>query len=218
VSRDGLVEALWAGCAPRSAVNTMQDYVLRVRRSLQVTGLRIVTGPGGYRLDAAPGSVDAGLAERLVTRGRAALAAGDRVAGGEALRSALGLWRGPSFGEFADRVGESAPRRAARVRPGGLCPAGRPWPAWWLADPSGGHVRRHDARRRRRCRCRQTPAGSAALPELRALAHLGRSLPCACPHGRRSGKVERTGASRGDRLVMAGVGHRLVVVLATRRG
>jgi len=103
VSRDGLVEALWAGCAPRSAVNAVQNYVLRVRRSLQVTGLRIVTGPGGYRLDAAPGSVDAGLAERLIARGRAALAAGDRVAGAEALRSALGLWRGPSFGEFADR-------------------------------------------------------------------------------------------------------------------
>ena len=61
----------------------------------------IVTRQPGYQLQATPGSVDAREFEQLVREGTARIAAGDRVAGVAALRSALRLWRGPALSDFA---------------------------------------------------------------------------------------------------------------------
>lgn len=105
VSRDSLVEALWDGVSPRSAVGALQNYVLRLRRVLEsIDGLRIVTEPGGYRLQARPEVVDARLAEQLIADGRAATVDGDAAGAVRLLRAALALWRGPSLVEFADRA------------------------------------------------------------------------------------------------------------------
>ena len=104
VSAGCLVDALWADDPPRTAAKTLQNYVLRVRRALtRAGGPAIVTLPDGYCLRAAPGMVDAILAESLIGEGRRKMAGGDPAGAASLLRRALGLWRGPALGEFADR-------------------------------------------------------------------------------------------------------------------
>jgi DNA-binding SARP family transcriptional activator len=104
VSAASLVDALWGDDPPRTAAKTLQNYVLRVRRALaRAGGLAVVTLADGYCLRAGPGAVDAVLAEGLVGEGRGKMAAGDPAAAAGLLRRALGLWRGPALGEFADR-------------------------------------------------------------------------------------------------------------------
>src|SRR5208282_3843030 len=104
VSAACLVDALWGDDPPRTAVKTLQNYVLRVRRALaRAGGLAIVTLPAGYCLRSAPGVVDAVLAESLIGEGRRGMAGGDPAAAARLLRRALDLWRGPALGEFADR-------------------------------------------------------------------------------------------------------------------
>jgi DNA-binding SARP family transcriptional activator len=106
VSAAALVDALWGDRPPRTAAKTLQNYVLRVRRALGSTGggdLGIVTLPAGYCLRAAPGMVDAGLAESLIGAGRQGMAGGDPATAVRLLRQALDLWRGPALAEFAGR-------------------------------------------------------------------------------------------------------------------
>ncbi len=104
VSTGCLVDALWADDPPRTAAKTLQNYVLRVRRALtRAGGPAIVTLPDGYCLRAAPGAVDAILAESLIGEGRRTMAGGDPAGAARLLRRALGLWRGPALAEFADR-------------------------------------------------------------------------------------------------------------------
>ncbi|HYX62371.1 MAG TPA: BTAD domain-containing putative transcriptional regulator, partial [Streptosporangiaceae bacterium] len=104
VSTSGLVDALWADDPPRTAGKTLQNYVLRVRRALaRAGGPAIVTLPDGYCLQAAPGVVDAALAESLIGQARQEMAGGDPAGAARLLRRALALWRGPALGEFADR-------------------------------------------------------------------------------------------------------------------
>ncbi|WP_156066873.1 AfsR/SARP family transcriptional regulator [Pseudonocardia halophobica] len=101
VGRDRLVEVLWPDRVPAGAVNAVQNYVLRLRRTLEPTALRIVRAAGGYRLEVPAPRVDAEVAERLVQEGRAAMACGEPARGEAALRTAVGLWRGPVLGEYA---------------------------------------------------------------------------------------------------------------------
>jgi DNA-binding SARP family transcriptional activator len=106
VSAAALVDALWGDRPPRTAAKTLQNYVLRVRRALGSTGdgeLGIVTLPAGYCLRAAPGMVDAELAESLIGAGRQGMAEGDPAGAVRLLRQALDLWRGPALAEFAGR-------------------------------------------------------------------------------------------------------------------
>jgi DNA-binding SARP family transcriptional activator len=101
VSAASLVDALWGDDPPRTAAKTLQNYVLRVRRAMAGgVGLSILTQPSGYCLRAPPETVDARLAESLITAGRRDP---DPAAAARRLRQALDLWRGSALQEFADR-------------------------------------------------------------------------------------------------------------------
>lgn len=102
VTVPALVEELWGMRPPRSALTTLQTYILQLRRRIGATlhaeGSSakdvLVTSYGGYLLDVDPEQVDAQHYERLAADGARALEMGDYVNGSKLLRSALGLWRG----------------------------------------------------------------------------------------------------------------------------
>ena len=102
VAEDCLVDALWDGMPPRTAAKTLQNYVMRVRRRLEgVGGAAIMTRPPGYVLD---GSLtDVRLVETLVAEGRRSAGRGDHGTAIARFDEALGLWRGATLAEFADR-------------------------------------------------------------------------------------------------------------------
>jgi len=101
VSAGALVDALWGDDPPRTAGKTLQNYVLRLRRTMAgvagEAGPSIATQPSGYCLRAPPGLVDAKLAESLIGEGRKELAGGDPATAARLLRRAVGLWRGPAL-------------------------------------------------------------------------------------------------------------------------
>ncbi len=99
VTSAALVDALWGDEPPASAVNVVQTYVARLRRTLGRDALLTVSA--GYRLVGA--DVDAVRFERDVA------AAVER----SALRRALDLWRGPVLPECAGIPGIAT--RAARL-------------------------------------------------------------------------------------------------------
>lgn len=88
VSADRLIDQLWSGRPPRTAVNTLQYYVSQLRKALGTE--RIVTRPPGYLIRVEAGELDLERFERLVEHG-----------GGERLREALSLWRGPALADVA---------------------------------------------------------------------------------------------------------------------
>ncbi len=78
------------GDPPRTATKTLQNYVLRVRRTLaQAKVATIATQPDGYCLRAASDATDAGLAESLIAAGRREMAGGDPAAAARLLGQAL---------------------------------------------------------------------------------------------------------------------------------
>jgi DNA-binding SARP family transcriptional activator len=97
VSTDRLVDAVWGVQPPRRAVNTMQAYVMRLRRLLGDDA--VVTRGRGYELVAGRDDIDAMVFERLVAAGRRDLEQGRPEAGVPRLARALALWRGPVFAD-----------------------------------------------------------------------------------------------------------------------
>ncbi len=97
VSIDRLIEALWANKPPKSAKATVQALVSRLRMLLR-PGFAVTLEPAGYRLSVEDGGIDADRFKALVEES-ATRTGHDRVA---LLGTALELWSGPSFGEFAD--------------------------------------------------------------------------------------------------------------------
>ncbi len=87
VSTDRLIDELWGGEPPRSALNTIQYYVSQLRKLLGAE--RIVTRPPGYAIRIERGELDLERFELLVERGSA-----------EELHEALALWRGPPLADF----------------------------------------------------------------------------------------------------------------------
>ncbi|HZZ45888.1 MAG TPA: BTAD domain-containing putative transcriptional regulator, partial [Pseudonocardia sp.] len=101
VSRDQLIEDLWAGSPPSTGLGVLQNYVSQLRKAIG-PGLLATRGQG-YALDIAPDALDAVRFERLVQQARAARAAGDPDNAAAHLGRARALWRGPAL---ADVVGE----------------------------------------------------------------------------------------------------------------
>lgn len=102
VSVDRLVEELWDGQAPATAVNLVQGYVGDLRRGLDDRdGVLLRTQPPGYELVLPDGEVDLQRFEALTHQGRKALADGDSQGASDLLVEAQQLWRGKPFADVA---------------------------------------------------------------------------------------------------------------------
>ncbi len=102
VPADTLVDALWGDQLPHNAGNALQATVSRLRRDLEdasTGGSPIGTRPPGYVLEIEPDALDLWRFERLVSGGRARLAAGDPGGARTLLSEAFGLWRGAALAD-----------------------------------------------------------------------------------------------------------------------
>jgi DNA-binding SARP family transcriptional activator len=98
VPSERLLVELWGQDAPPSAANALQVAVSRLRRTLPPG--RLVTRAPGYLFRASPDELDLARFERLLARGRQALADGAAAEATRSLRQALSLWRGPALADF----------------------------------------------------------------------------------------------------------------------
>jgi DNA-binding SARP family transcriptional activator len=104
VSVDRLVDDVWNGRPPETAVHAIQVYVSQLRNLLgdgSSERSRIATRAPGYVLSVGPDEFDLHRLERLLAGGREALSRGDATSAAATFREALGLWRGPSLADFA---------------------------------------------------------------------------------------------------------------------
>lgn len=108
VGVDMIVEELWAGSPPRSAIASLQAYVANLRRVLE-PGRAPRTAPSvlrtyerGYLLERRVVEVDVDAFSRRAVAGWQALDAGDPQVAVHEFESALGLWRGRAYAEVAD--------------------------------------------------------------------------------------------------------------------
>lgn len=110
VTHDSLMNEIWGDDSPRSALGTLQTYVLHIRKLIRTAVADHAAGPRedlsmdilatrhtGYLLHVDRETIDAVRYDRLAASGRAAGTAGDWVRAEQLLGSALGLWRGPAL-------------------------------------------------------------------------------------------------------------------------
>ncbi|WP_431044313.1 AfsR/SARP family transcriptional regulator [Streptomyces sp. P1-3] len=117
-----LMEEIWGADMPRSALTTLQTYILQLRRRLaaaygpqapQASKAVLATRYGGYLLEAEPGAVDVHEYDRLVAAGNDALDAGDDGEASLLFSEALAVWRGPALVDV--RVGPILEIEVARL-------------------------------------------------------------------------------------------------------
>jgi DNA-binding SARP family transcriptional activator len=106
VSRDRLIEDLWAGDPPETAATALHGYVSQLRKVLEPQARAgehrlLVTQAPGYVLRIDPERLDLARFERLVREGKQELVDGEPHGAATALAEALALWRGPPLSEFA---------------------------------------------------------------------------------------------------------------------
>jgi hypothetical protein len=106
VHRGAIVEALWDGHPPDSAVKMVQAYVGRLRRQLDPgrppqdrDGVLISAGTR-YRLHAGVAQLDLISFEQLVGHAQAERRRGDLAAACEGYAQALSLWRGEPLADL----------------------------------------------------------------------------------------------------------------------
>jgi DNA-binding SARP family transcriptional activator len=98
VATDRLIEELWDGDEPATAVKTLQLYVSQLRKVLPPETL--VTRSPGYVLRTSRDDVDSDRFEALLADGRRRLEAADAEDAAATLREALALWRGRALADF----------------------------------------------------------------------------------------------------------------------
>jgi predicted ATPase/DNA-binding SARP family transcriptional activator len=99
VTRDALIDALWAGEPPDAAVESIHAHIARLRRELGAGEL--VTEPGGYTLRVADRALDSAAFAADAGRGRSELLAGRPQQAHDILAVALATWRGPALSDVA---------------------------------------------------------------------------------------------------------------------
>ncbi len=94
VSLDRLVDALWAGEPPATAVASLQNFVAQLRKALGPEAIE--TRAPGYVVRLEPEQLDAARVRSLVDEARAS----EPARRAQLLDEALGLWRGEPLAEF----------------------------------------------------------------------------------------------------------------------
>ncbi|WP_308013534.1 AfsR/SARP family transcriptional regulator [Streptomyces beigongshangae] len=118
VTTGGLVDAVWGGRVPVSALGNLRTYVHGLRKALESAGCAassVIRSTGdGYQLRVPPQGLDLGTFQELLAHAEEARRAGDAQRAAVYLRDALGLWQGTALagmrGEYAhtqrQRLGE----------------------------------------------------------------------------------------------------------------
>jgi DNA-binding SARP family transcriptional activator len=99
VGVDQILQALWGEDQPARALNAVQVYVSRLRKTLGAD--RLVTKRPGYMLVVEPGELDTQRFEALAREGSEAATRGAWAEAASRFRRALDLWRGPALSDFA---------------------------------------------------------------------------------------------------------------------
>lgn len=97
VSASHLIDVVWGGAAPRTAVNTLQSHVSYLRHVLGSKAAILARAPG-YILNLDGNGTDVRVAERLLRQGTQAA---DPVRAARHLDAALALWRGWPLADLA---------------------------------------------------------------------------------------------------------------------
>ncbi|MBO2457457.1 AfsR/SARP family transcriptional regulator [Actinomadura violacea] len=108
VSTSSLMTELWGDRPPKSAVTTLQTYVLHLRKALgRIWGMSLpkiaqdilTTHTNGYMLSAPLGTIDLHVYDELVSTGHRALESGDVKRAVAHFEEALTLWSGPPLAD-----------------------------------------------------------------------------------------------------------------------
>ncbi|WP_410585903.1 AfsR/SARP family transcriptional regulator [Amycolatopsis sp. lyj-23] len=99
VSVDQCIEELWEFEAPNTAVQTVQTYIMQLRKILPAheRRRRLVTKDRGYVFLVEPGELDADVFAGLTSEAHRAAAEGHDELAAQRLTAALDLWRGPAL-------------------------------------------------------------------------------------------------------------------------
>ncbi len=114
VSVDELAEVLWGTDLPPSARVNVQNYVMRLRSTLDPVRSRIATQPHGYLIVVGGGELDIARFEALLREARAAAGDGRWPEAANRAAAALALWRGEPLADADSDVlaAREAPRLA----------------------------------------------------------------------------------------------------------
>jgi DNA-binding SARP family transcriptional activator len=106
VSIEHLIDAIWEDDPPSTARTQVQICVSSLRRDLARIGCAeaVITRMPGYVLQVAFGQLDSQLFAQLSAKADMLSRAGEAAAAAEALRQALGLWRGPTLSGINSRT------------------------------------------------------------------------------------------------------------------
>jgi DNA-binding SARP family transcriptional activator len=94
VPTERLVDGLWSGAPPPTAVASLQNFVAQLRKALGQDAIE--TRPPGYQVRLEPEQLDLARVRRLVDEARAS----EPVRRAQLLGAALELWRGEPLDEF----------------------------------------------------------------------------------------------------------------------
>ena len=133
VSTDALADALWGDTPPPTWTKVVQGSVVRLRKRLGVAAIE--SESSGYRLALNDDELDHRQFERLLERGREALAGGDPARSAYLVHEALDLWRG---GSALPDLEEWEPGRVEAARLAGLRLDAEE--LWVEAETAAGHA------------------------------------------------------------------------------
>lgn len=106
------IAELWGSHPPKTAMSTLQTYVLYIRQLLRSAPVdrshTLITHNQGYQLEVAPQASDRLRFEYLSRRGREASAEGDVARASRLFGAALAVWRGPALADVPSGALSSA--------------------------------------------------------------------------------------------------------------